>query len=61
MPRPMAEILGFTENSPGLEKAPIAIRRTGTWGDISTQSVRRTTTMGEVLQHSERSKAQGCG
>ena len=39
MPRPMAEILGFTENSPGLDEGPDrVIRWTGTWGDISTQS-----------------------
>ena len=39
MPRPMAESLGFTENSPGLDEGPDrVIRWTGTWGDISTQS-----------------------
>ena len=39
MPRPMAESLGFMENSPGLDEGPDrVIRWTGTWGDISTQS-----------------------
>jgi CDP-6-deoxy-D-xylo-4-hexulose-3-dehydrase len=39
MPRPLAESLGFTENSPGLDEGPErVIRWTGTWGDISTQS-----------------------
>ena len=39
MPRPLAESLGFTENSPGLDEGPDrVIRWTGTWGDISTQS-----------------------
>ena len=39
MPRSMAETLGFTENSPGLDEGPDrVIRWTGTWGDISTQS-----------------------
>lgn len=39
MPRPMAESLGFTENSPGLDEGPDRVARwTGTWGDISTQS-----------------------
>ena len=39
MPRTMAESLGFTENSPGLDEGPDrVIRWTGTWGDISTQS-----------------------
>ena len=39
MPRAMAESLGFTENSPGLDEGPDrVIRWTGTWGDISTQS-----------------------
>jgi CDP-6-deoxy-D-xylo-4-hexulose-3-dehydrase len=39
MPRPLAESLGFTENSPGLDDGPDrVIRWTGTWGDISTQS-----------------------
>jgi len=39
MPRPLAERLGFTENSPGLNEGPDrVIRWTGTWGDISTQS-----------------------
>jgi CDP-4-dehydro-6-deoxyglucose reductase, E1 len=39
MPRVLAESLGFTENSPGLDDGPDrVIRWTGTWGDISTQS-----------------------
>ena len=39
MPRPVAESLGFTENSPGLDEGPDrVVRWTGTWGDISTQS-----------------------
>ena len=39
MPRTMAESLGFTENSPGLDEGPDrVVRWTGTWGDISTQS-----------------------
>ena len=39
MPRPLAESLGFTENSPGLYQGPDrVVRWTGTWGDISTQS-----------------------
>ena len=39
MPRELAESLGFTENSPGLDDGPDrVIRWTGTWGDISTQS-----------------------
>ena len=39
MPREMAESLGFSENSPGLDEGPDrVIRWTGTWGDISTQS-----------------------
>ena len=39
MPRKLAESLGFSENSPGLEEGPDrVIRWTGTWGDISTQS-----------------------
>lgn len=39
MPRFLAESLGFTENSPGLDEGPDrVIRWTGTWGDISTQS-----------------------
>ena len=39
MPRPLAESLGFTENSPGLDEGPDrVVRWTGTWGDISTQS-----------------------
>lgn len=39
MPRLLAESLGFTENSPGLDEGPDrVVRWTGTWGDISTQS-----------------------
>jgi len=39
MPRPMAETLGFFENSPGLDQGADRVARwTGTWGDISTQS-----------------------
>jgi CDP-6-deoxy-D-xylo-4-hexulose-3-dehydrase len=39
MPRELAESLGFSENSPGLDDGPDrVIRWTGTWGDISTQS-----------------------
>ncbi len=39
MPKELAEALGFTENSPGLDEGPDRIVRwTGTWGDISTQS-----------------------
>ena len=39
MPREMAENLGYSENSPGLDEGPDrVIRWTGTWGDISTQS-----------------------
>ena len=39
MPRQQAEILGFTENSPGLDDGPdYVVRWTGTWGDLSTQS-----------------------
>jgi len=39
MPRELAESLGFTENSPGLNEGPDrVVRWTGTWGDISTQS-----------------------
>ena len=39
MPRRLAESLGFTENSPGLDEGPDrVIRWTGTWGDLSTQS-----------------------
>jgi CDP-6-deoxy-D-xylo-4-hexulose-3-dehydrase len=39
MPRELAESLGFTENSPGLDEGPErVVRWTGTWGDISTQS-----------------------
>ena len=39
MPRELAESLGFSQNSPGLDEGPDrVIRWTGTWGDISTQS-----------------------
>lgn len=39
MPRALAESLGFSDNSPGLDEGPDrVIRWTGTWGDISTQS-----------------------
>ena len=39
MPRELAESLGFTKNSPGLDDGPDrVVRWTGTWGDISTQS-----------------------
>ena len=39
MPRELAESLGFSENSPGLDEGPDRVARwTGTWGDISTQS-----------------------
>ena len=39
MPRPLAESLGFSENSPGLDEGPDrVIRWTVTWGDLSTQS-----------------------
>jgi len=39
MPRELAEGLGFTENSPGLDEGPDrVVRWTGTWGNISTQS-----------------------
>ena len=39
MPRDIAESLGFSENSPGLDEGPdYIVRWTGTWGDISTQS-----------------------
>ena len=39
MPRELAESLGYSENSPGLDEGPDrVIRWTGTWGDISTQS-----------------------
>ena len=39
MPRALAESLGFSENSPGLDEGPNrVIRYTGTWGDLSTQS-----------------------
>lgn len=39
MPRNLAERLGFSQNSPGLDEGPDrVVRWTGTWGDISTQS-----------------------
>ena len=39
MPRAMAETLGFSDNSPGLDEGPDRVARyTGTWGDLSTQS-----------------------
>jgi CDP-6-deoxy-D-xylo-4-hexulose-3-dehydrase len=39
MPRELAESLGFTENSPGLDEGTDrVVRWTGTWGDLSTQS-----------------------
>ena len=39
MPRELAEGLGFSENSPGLDEGPDrVVRWTGTWGDLSTQS-----------------------
>ena len=39
MPRALAESLGFSDNSPGLDEGPDrVIRWTGTWGDMSTQS-----------------------
>ena len=39
MPRALAESLGFSDNSPGLDEgADRVVRWTGTWGDISTQS-----------------------
>ena len=39
MPRTLAESLGFSENSPGLDEGPDrVVRWTGTWGDLSTQS-----------------------
>ena len=39
MPRALAESLGFSENSPGLNEGPErVVRWTGTWGDLSTQS-----------------------
>lgn len=39
MPRQLAESLGFSENSPGLDEGlDRVVRWTGTWGDISTQS-----------------------
>jgi CDP-6-deoxy-D-xylo-4-hexulose-3-dehydrase len=39
MPRALAESLGFSENSPGLDEGPDrVVRWTGSWGDLSTQS-----------------------
>jgi len=39
MPRPLAESLGFSDNSPGLHAGPDrVVRYTGAWGDLSTQS-----------------------
>ena len=39
MPRELAESLGFSDNSPGLDEGPDrVVRWTGTWGDLSTQS-----------------------
>ena len=39
MPKDLANRLGFTENSPGLNDGPDKIIRwTGSWGDLSTQS-----------------------
>jgi len=39
MPRQLAESLGFTQNSPGLDEGlDRVVRWTGTWGDLSTQS-----------------------
>ena len=39
MPRELAESLGFSENSPGLDEGPDrVVRYTGCWGDLSTQS-----------------------
>lgn len=39
MPRELAESLGFSSNSPGLNEGPNrVVRWTGTWGDLSTQS-----------------------
>lgn len=39
MPRPLAESLGFSDNSPGLDEGPDrVVRYTGAWGDLSTQS-----------------------
>ncbi|MCP9916650.1 lipopolysaccharide biosynthesis protein RfbH [Cyanobium sp. ATX 6F1] len=39
MPRVLAESLGISENSPGLDEGPDRVARwTGTWGDLSTQS-----------------------
>ena len=39
MPRALAESLGFSDNSHGLDEGPDrVVRWTGTWGDISTQS-----------------------
>ena len=39
MPRELAESLGFSDNSPGLDEGPDrVVRYTGAWGDLSTQS-----------------------
>ena len=39
MPRDLAESLGFSENSPGLDEGlDRVVRYTGCWGDLSTQS-----------------------
>jgi CDP-6-deoxy-D-xylo-4-hexulose-3-dehydrase len=39
MPRALAESLGFSQNSPGLDEGPDrVVRYTGSWGDLSTQS-----------------------
>lgn len=39
MPRPLAESLGFSKNSTGLDEGPDrVVRYTGCWGDLSTQS-----------------------
>ena len=50
MPRHLAEDLGFSTNSPGLDGSDRVARWTGTWGDISTQSFYppHHLTMGEV-------------
>ena len=62
MPKELAEALGFTENSPGLDEGPDRIVRwTGTWGDISTQSFYHRTTSPWVRgcgKHRARSEAQ---
>ena len=39
MPRQLAENLGFSENSPGLDEGPDRVARwTGTWGDIAPRA-----------------------